>query len=169
MCERVRCALVTAFAHHTSQNPIRASRLLAYPPAGDLPRASETSNGLREGGTDLRRWSLARPINQMRLYRRGGNAANTHPVSSPSRPGMTGRQARKVERRCAEQMPPPGVQSDHLHADGCWILWRGLGLKQGAEPRARRDLFQPTTRMLQGSKILPLLRPSEYSVYAFTS
>ena len=68
-------------------------------------------------------------------------------------------------------MPPPGLQSDHLHAVGahCWILWRGLGLKQGAEPRARRDLFQPTTRMLQGSKILPLLRPSEYSVYAFTS
>lgn len=54
VCECVRCALVTAFAHHTSQNPIRASRLLAYPPAGDLPRASETSNGLREGGTDLR-------------------------------------------------------------------------------------------------------------------
>ena len=58
---------------------------------------------------------------------------------------------------------------EFIYTSRCWILWRGLGLKQGAEPRARRDLFQPTTRMLQGSKILPLLRPSEYSVYAFTS
>jgi hypothetical protein len=129
VCER--CALVTAFAHRTSQDPIKASRLLAYPPAGDLPRASETS---KRASRRWYRFSLygALPDQLMKCGCIGDAETPLKPTWSSLRVGlgMTSRQVRKVEKRYAEQMPPQGCKVTICTQ---WVLdpLAGLGSEAG--------------------------------------